>query len=95
MLRRRRKSEHRIYKDAVPYSPGDYEVLLKHWPYEPYLYHLTAITGPISSVDPEESLLTNLHEWTAKLGATAGYSNLHGIRGECVCAYTYICACKL
>lgn len=82
VLRRRRDKEQRVYNEIFPYSSADYEVLLRHWPTEPYLNYLAALYTPGVTTDPESSLVKTIHEWTSKLANSAGYSNRQGIEGE-------------
>ena len=76
----RRKSTSQSLNQS--YNPQDYEVLLRHWLAEPFQKHLAVFSGPImSDEDPAETLLNQCYNWTKKLGATAGHSELEGITG--------------
>lgn len=80
ILRRKAECEEIIYgRESIPYSPGDYEVLLRHWPSETYFNYLAVFSGPVTSSNPEETLLTNCFDWSAGLAAESGHHG--GIKG--------------
>ena len=82
VLRRRAGCEDIVYRqELVPYSSGDYEVLLRQWPSQPYLDYLAVFSGPVAGTDPEHTLLSNCRVWSAKLAAESGHKK-HGIKGR-------------
>ena len=82
LLRRKAINEKTVYDDIVLYNPAEYEVLLRHWPAEPYLNHLAAFSGPlVMGNEPELTLVMQCFQWSRQLAANAGYPNEKGIRG--------------
>ena len=82
LLRRKAINEKTVYDDIVLYNPAEYEVLLRHWPAEPYLNHLAAFSGPlVMGNEPELTLVMQCFQWSRQLALNAGYPNEKGIRG--------------
>ena len=68
ILRRKKGKEFHHYTDRLPYDQTDYEILLRRWPSDPFKSYLGAFSGPTIPGDaPEETLLRESRNWTAKL----------------------------
>lgn len=78
----RRKDDLWRYPQVSSYSAKEYEVLLRAWPLEPFLDHLSLFSGPLMDVeDPEGTLIVQCQNWTQRIADKLGHKNVAGLQG--------------